>query len=118
MVSTIERWIPKREHLRENAGYPISHDRRTVGDLVQQLDDFAGLDRAGVAAAPARQYIRIQNPLDVFRPPPLALNVSRHELVGEVLDRMPWGAALGWFVRLYARRDGESGASRVDTAAE
>src|SRR5579862_5430651 len=31
---------------------------------------------------------------------------------------MPWWSALDWFVRLYARRDGKSGASRIDTAAE
>jgi hypothetical protein len=106
------------EHLRENAGYPVSHDRRTVGDLIQQLDDFARLDRAGVAAAPAREHIRIEDPLDVFRPPALAFNVARHELVGQMLDRVPWWSTLGWFVGLQAWRDGEAGTPWVDTAAE
>ena len=106
------------KHLRQDPGYTVGHDRRPVGDLIQQLDDFARLDRARVAAAPARQHIRIEDSLHVFRPPALALDMPCHKFVGQVLDRMPRRAALGWLVRFYARRNRDSGAPRVDTSAE
>jgi hypothetical protein len=106
------------EHLRQDAGHTVGHDRRAVGDLIQQLDHFARLYRTGVAAAPARQHIRIQDPLHVFRPPALALDMSRHVLAGQMFDRMPRRAICGWLIGLYAWRDCDPGTPRVDTAAE
>ena len=79
---------PKAEHLREYAGHPIGHDRRAVGDFVQELDDFAGLNRTGVAASPARQHVRIQDALHILGAATLALDVTRHELPRQLLDRM------------------------------
>ena len=72
MVSTIAAVNSEAEHLRKKPRDAVSHDRRAVGDLIEQFDDFARLDRPGVTVAPARQDIRIQYPLHVFRPASLA----------------------------------------------
>lgn len=58
--------------------FAVCHDRRSVGDLIQQFDDLARLVRPGITASPAGEHFRIQDPLDVFWSPALALDVPRH----------------------------------------
>jgi hypothetical protein len=71
---------PEAEHLGEHSGHSIRHNRRAVGDLIQQLDHFSRLDRTRVTVAPAREHISVEHPLHVLRSLALAADVSRHEL--------------------------------------
>jgi hypothetical protein len=105
------------EHLRKYPGHAVRHDRRAIGDLVQELDDLARLDRPGIAASPAGEHLGIEDPLHVFRTPALAVDVPGHVFASQVSDRMlGWALGLGR-LRPYTRGGGDAGPPRINATA-
>jgi hypothetical protein len=96
----------------------VTGERQSESERNQELNNLTGVDRAGIAACPTRQHVRAQDPLHVFRPSPLPVDVPRHELRGQVGDRMARDTGGGRVLRLDAGCAGEVGAPRINPLAK